>query len=94
MADRETNLSATELAWRQGVCDERNITLDGKPARIFGACLKFAQIQLADAVLVELRKAALIIATPIHNGRRGRPELMYNLTGKAASFRNMAKNWK
>jgi hypothetical protein len=48
MADRETNLSATELAWRQGVCDERNITLDGKPARIFGACLKFAQIQLAD----------------------------------------------
>lgn len=49
---------------------------------------------LSNAVLVELRKAALIIATPIHNGRRGRPELMYNLTGKAASFRNMAKNWK
>jgi hypothetical protein len=49
---------------------------------------------LSNAVLVQLRKDGLIIATPVHNGRRGRPELLYNLTGKAASFRNMAKNWK
>ena len=49
---------------------------------------------LSNAVLVRLRKDNLIAATPIHNGRRGRPELTYCLTGKAVSFRNMAKNWK
>jgi len=49
---------------------------------------------LSNAVLVNLRKGNLISATPIHNGRRGRPELEYCLTGKAVSFRNMAKNWK
>lgn len=49
---------------------------------------------LSNAVLVQLRKDNLISATPIHNGRRGRPELTYALTGKAASFRNMARNWK
>ena len=48
---------------------------------------------LSNAVLVQLRKDNLITATPIKTGRRGRPELMYNLTGKAASFRNMARNW-
>lgn len=49
---------------------------------------------LSNAVTVQLRKDGLISATPILNGRRGRPELLYALTGKAASFRNMAKNWK
>ena len=49
---------------------------------------------LSNAVLVQLRKDNLISATPIHNGQRGRPTLIYCLTGKAASFRNMAKNWK
>lgn len=48
---------------------------------------------LSNQVLVQLRKDNLITATPIHNGRRGRPELEYALTGKAKSFRNMAKNW-
>jgi hypothetical protein len=49
---------------------------------------------LSNAVLVQLRKDNLISATPIQNGKRGRPELSYALTGRAASFRNMAKNWK
>lgn len=49
---------------------------------------------LSNQVLVQLRKDNLIAATPIHNGRRGRPELTYCLTGKAVSFRNMAKNWR
>jgi hypothetical protein len=49
---------------------------------------------LSNAVLVQLRKDNLVAATPIKSGRRGRPELMYCLTGKAASFRNMARNWK
>lgn len=49
---------------------------------------------LSNAVLVQLRKDNLVAATPISNGRRGRPTLTYALTGKAVSFRNMAKNWK
>ncbi len=48
---------------------------------------------LSNAVLVQLRKDNLISATPIKTGQRGRPELRYALTGKAASFRNMARNW-
>jgi DNA-binding PadR family transcriptional regulator len=49
---------------------------------------------LANPLLVQLRKDGLISATPIQTGRRGRPELEYQVTGKAKSFRNLARNWK
>lgn len=49
---------------------------------------------LANPLLVQLRKDGLITATPIHNGRRGRPELDYKLAPKANAIRNLARNWK
>lgn len=33
--------------YRRGFCDEK-VTLDGHPARIFGAALRFAQIERID----------------------------------------------
>jgi hypothetical protein len=32
------------LAERQEICDRRDLTLNGKPARLFGAALRFPQI--------------------------------------------------
>lgn len=34
----------TVLAERQALCERRDLTLNGKPARLFGAALRFPQV--------------------------------------------------
>ena len=48
MSERDRNISDAEYNERRAIVDLDGLTLDGKPARVFGTLLKFGQVCLSD----------------------------------------------